>query len=104
MNSKDLGADLTLAWPHAELGIMGAQQAVGLIHRRELAAAEDAAAARERRADNYAAQHLSARGAARRGHIDEVIPPEETRGRLAWALDASSARRGGCGRIRNIPL
>ena len=41
MNSKDLGADLVFAWPDAEIGVMGAQPAVGIIHRRELAAAED---------------------------------------------------------------
>ena len=41
MNSKDLGADYVFAWPQAEIGVMGAKPAVGIIHRRELAAAED---------------------------------------------------------------
>jgi acetyl-CoA carboxylase carboxyltransferase component len=86
MNSRDLGADLTLAWPNAELGIMGAEQAVGIIHRRELADAEDAATARKRLADAYAARHLSARSAARDGCIDEVVRPTETRARLTLAL------------------
>jgi acetyl-CoA carboxylase carboxyltransferase component len=104
MNCKDLGADLTLAWPGAELGIMGAHQAVGIIHRRDLAAADDVNRVRERLADDYSARHLTARGAARHGHIDEVIRPGETRGRLAWALDAVSTLRGASGSVRNIPL
>ena len=41
MNSKDLGADYVFAWPQAEIGVMGAKPAVGIIHRRELAAADD---------------------------------------------------------------
>ena len=47
MNSKDLGADYVFAWPQAEIGVMGAKPAVGIIHRRELAAADDPDAARE---------------------------------------------------------
>ena len=47
MNSKDLGADYVFAWPDAQIGVMAASSAVGIIHRRELAAAEDPAAARE---------------------------------------------------------
>ena len=53
MNSKDLGADLVFAWPGAEIGIMGAEPAVGIIHRRELAAAADPGAPRGA-ADAYA--------------------------------------------------
>ena len=63
------------------------------MHRRELAAAADPAAERRRLADDYAARHLSARAAAAAGHIDEVILPTETRGRLAWALGTMRARR-----------
>ena len=54
MNSKDLGADYVFAWPQAEIGVMGAKPAVGIIHRRELAAADDPAAAREALAQRYA--------------------------------------------------
>jgi acetyl-CoA carboxylase carboxyltransferase component len=104
MNSRDLGADLTLAWSSAELGIMGARQAVGVVHRRELAAAEDPEALLTKLADDYAARHLTARSAARSGHVDEVIRPGETRGRVGAALSALASRKGGCGNVRNIPL
>jgi acetyl-CoA carboxylase carboxyltransferase component len=93
MNSKDLGADLVFAWPNAEIGVMGAQPAVGIIHRRELAAADDPAAERERLAAAYAEEHLGAHVAAAGGFVDEVIEPCETRGRLAWALAAMDDRR-----------
>jgi len=59
MNSRDLGADLVLAWPQAQIGVMGPKQAVDLVHRRELAAAEDRDEARERLAAAYAEQHLT---------------------------------------------
>jgi acetyl-CoA carboxylase carboxyltransferase component len=93
MNSKDLGADMVLAWPGAELGVMGAQPAVGIIHRRELAAAADPVAERDVLAAAYAEEHLGAAVAAAAGFVDEVIEPHETRGRLAWALGAMDDRR-----------
>jgi acetyl-CoA carboxylase carboxyltransferase component len=86
MNSKDLGADYVFAWPQAEIGVMGAKPAVGIIHRRELAAAEDPGEARERLADEYARTHLQPQVAARAGYVDELIAPVQTRPRLAWAL------------------
>ena len=92
MNSRDLGADLAFAWPHAEIGVMGAGQAVGVISRREIAAADDPDATRAALAGEYAAEHLSASIAAREGFIDEVIEPIETRARLAWALSRPRAR------------
>jgi acetyl-CoA carboxylase carboxyltransferase component len=95
MNSKDLGADMAFAWPGAELGIMGAQPAVGIIHRRELAAAEDPVAAREQLAAAYTEEHLGAQVAAAAGFVDEVIEPHETRHRLAWALETMDDRRAG---------
>jgi len=91
MNSRDLGADLVLAWPDAELGIMSARAAVGIVHRRELHASDDADAARERLADAYASQHLGAASAAAEGFVDEIIEPSQTRDRLAAALEAFAA-------------
>ncbi len=88
MNSKDLGADLVLAWSRAQLGIMGAEQAVGIIHRRTISLAEDPAVERRELADAYALG-LTAEAAARDGSVDEVIRPGETRARLAFALSAA---------------
>jgi acetyl-CoA carboxylase carboxyltransferase component len=86
MNSKDLGADYVFAWPQAEIGVMGAKPAVGIIHRRELAAASDPDAARERLAAEYAQAQLRPQVAAQSGYVDELIAPSQTRSRLIWAL------------------
>ena len=67
MNSRDLGADLVLAWPRAQIGVMGPKQAVDLVHRREIAAATTLRAARERLAAAYADEHLTAGSAAAEG-------------------------------------
>ena len=91
MNSKGLGADLVYAWPGAEIGIMAAGQAVGVVHRRRLAeAGDEAPALRERLADAYAGEHLTAAAAATSGFVDAVIEPADTRGSLAQALDLSA--------------
>ena len=88
MNSRDLGADLALAWPDAEIGVMGPKQAVGIVHRKDIAAADDPDAERERLAEEYAGEQLSADVAAREGFIDELVEPGETRARLSGALAA----------------
>jgi acetyl-CoA carboxylase carboxyltransferase component len=90
MNSKDLGADLSLAWPDAEIGIMGPKQAVGIVHKRALAEADDPVGERDRLADAYANDHVSAVVAARQGFVDELVEPRDTRRRLAGALGALS--------------
>jgi acetyl-CoA carboxylase carboxyltransferase component len=86
MNSKDLGADYVFAWPQAEIGVMGAKPAVGIIRRRELAAAPDPDSARERFAAEYTNAQLRAQVAAGAGYVDELIAPAETRSRVSWAL------------------
>jgi acetyl-CoA carboxylase carboxyltransferase component len=104
MNSKDLGADLALAWPGAEIGIMGPKQAVSVVHRRALAESDDPEGERDRLAAEYAEEHLSAAIAAEQGFIDELIEPYDTRRRLAGALAAlSQAGMFGNG-PGNIPL
>jgi acetyl-CoA carboxylase carboxyltransferase component len=95
MNSRDLGADLVLAWPDAELGIMSARAAVGIVNRRELRAADDPEAERDRLADAYAREHLRAHTAAAEGFVDEIIEPSQTRDRLAWALEVLAGGAGG---------
>lgn len=81
MNSRGLGADLALAWPSAQIGVMGPKAAVDVIFRRE---SEEV---RAERALEYAAEHLSADAAGRGGWVDEVVEPGETRARLALAFD-----------------
>jgi acetyl-CoA carboxylase carboxyltransferase component len=98
MNSRELGADLALAWPGAEIGVLGARQAVGIIHRRSIEASQDPGAEHDRLAAEYAEQHLTAEVAAAAGDVDEVIEPAETRKRLIWA---HSALGGSNGRRRN---
>ena len=86
MNSRELGADLVLAWPRAEMGIMSARAAVGIVHRRDLEAASDPVTERDRLSDEYAEEHLLAEAAAAGGFIDEVVEPADTRRRIAGAL------------------
>ncbi|MEJ7824555.1 MAG: acyl-CoA carboxylase subunit beta [Solirubrobacteraceae bacterium] len=104
MNSRELGADLVLAWPQAQMGVMGPKQAVDLVHRREIAADEDPAAARVNFADRYAAEHLTAASVAEEGAIDEIISPPATRARLMGALRTLSTPNRPVRPARNIPL
>jgi acetyl-CoA carboxylase carboxyltransferase component len=104
MNSRDLGADLVLAWPRAQIGVMGPKQAVDLVHRREIAAADDPAAARERLAASYADEHLTAASAAAEGVIDELVPPSGTRARVISALQTLATPDRPFRPARNIPL
>jgi acetyl-CoA carboxylase carboxyltransferase component len=103
MNSKDLGAHMYLGWSGSEVGIMGPHAAVDIIHRRDIAAAADRDARREELAREYRERHLSADAAARKGYLDEVIAPNETRERLAWALGSLAGVAGGRGNVRSIP-
>ncbi len=91
MNSRELGADLVLAWPGAEIGIMAASQAVGIAERRRLAEAGPGDL-RDQLAAAYATEHLTAEAAAASGFVDEVIEPRATRDRLAWALAITERR------------
>jgi acetyl-CoA carboxylase carboxyltransferase component len=104
MNSKDLGADLSLAWPDAEIGIMGPKQAVGVVHRRALAEADDPDAERDRLAAAYADEHVSAAVAASQGFVDELVEPRDTRHRLVSALAALSHSGQFGNGPGNIPL
>ncbi|MFL5844360.1 MAG: acyl-CoA carboxylase subunit beta [Solirubrobacteraceae bacterium] len=88
MNAKELGADMVYAWPGAQIGVMGAQQAVGIIDRRAIAAAGDPGRERERLGRRYAAEHLTAVAAVADGHVDEIIAPYETRECIVAALSS----------------
>jgi len=89
MGSKHFGADVNLAWPTARIAVMGAEGAVTLLRRRELAAAGDGAAVlRKKYIDAYNEHVATPYGAAERGFIDAVIPPSTTRQQVAAALRA----------------
>lgn len=103
MNARDLGADYTFAWPQAQIGVMGAKQAVTILNRREIEAAEDSVATREQLAAAYADEHLSAGVASAEGYIDEIVLPDDTRRRFVEALTTLDGMAAPAG-IRNIPL
>lgn len=110
MGSKKLGADINLAWPTAQIGVMGAQGAVNILYRRELAAlAEEGGDVEARRAElitKYEEELLNPYQAAELGYIDEVIAPSETRVRIVSALRALNDKRAASPAKKhgNIPL
>jgi acetyl-CoA/propionyl-CoA carboxylase carboxyl transferase subunit len=103
MNSKSLGATAVFAWPDAEIAVMGAKAAVGILHRRKIAAVPDAE--RDAFVTQLADEHERVAGGVGRaleiGVVDEVIIPAHTRRRVAEALASAPAGRGAHG---NIPL
>ncbi|MDQ3886755.1 MAG: acyl-CoA carboxylase subunit beta [Actinomycetota bacterium] len=103
MNARCLGATQVFAWPDAEVAVMGAKAAVGILHRKALAAAAEEE--REALHNRLAEQHERIAGGVHRavamGVVDEIVPPAQTRRRLAEALAAAPAGRGAHG---NIPL
>jgi len=104
MNSKALGADYVFAWPDVQVGVMGAEQAVGILDRREIAAADDPAATKRRLAGAYAGEHLHVEGASADGFVDEIISPSETRGRVASCFEALASAYRPESRSSNFPL
>jgi acetyl-CoA carboxylase carboxyltransferase component len=86
MSSKHLRGDVCLAWPAAELAVMGPEGAVNVVFRRELAQAEDPQAVRERLVHEYRERFATPYVAAARGYLDGVIRPSQTRPYLARAL------------------
>ena len=106
MGSKHIGADLNLAWPTAEIAVMGARGAVSILYRRELADAEDPAAMQAELEGRYAEQFANPWRAAERGYLDAVVLPSETRRELARALRFTSSKRepGPARKHGNIPL
>ena len=97
MGSKGLGADVVLAWPEAQIDVMGAAAAVEVLHRRVLAAETDPAA-RARLVLRLAADHEATTGGLTRalegGAVDRIVQPHETRRALVAALAALPSRRG----------
>jgi propionyl-CoA carboxylase beta chain len=106
MSSKHIGADLNLAWPTAEIAVMGAQGACNIIFRAEITATKDPQTRRKQLTEEYAEKFANPYIAAAKGYIDAVILPEETRSRLITGLRASRGKRekGPERKHGNIPL
>src|SRR5690606_35822002 len=86
MDSRSIGADLSLAWPTNEVAVMGAEGAVNIIHRKELAATADPVTTRAELVDRYTRELAHPAYTAERGLVDEVIDPVETRAAVARGL------------------
>ncbi len=106
MSSKHIRGDLNLAWPTAEIAVMGPDGAVNIIFRKELSQADDQVAKKAELVEDYRQKFANPYVSASRGYIDDVIEPRETRPRLINALemlvnkrDSNPAKKHGC-----IPL
>jgi propionyl-CoA carboxylase beta chain len=96
MGSKHLGGDINLAWPTAQIAVMGADGAVDILYRRDLAAVEDPqqrAGLRKQRISEYEDTLFNPYIAAERGYVDAVIRPAETRSQVTRALRALRTKR-----------
>jgi len=93
MGSKHLGADINLAWPSAQIAVVGAQGAVGILYRKELAAADDPDARRAELIAEYEDTLANPYIAADRGYVDAVIPPSHTRVQVTKALRVLANKR-----------
>jgi acetyl-CoA carboxylase carboxyltransferase component len=106
MNSKHIRADISFAWPSAEIAVMGAESAVNIIHRREIGAAEDPEARRSELIEDYTERFSNPYVAAERGYVDDVIEPQDTRRRLVSSLEMLRSKRETIPQRKhgNIPL
>ena len=93
MCSADMGADVVYAWPGSEIAVMGAEGAVKILYRRELAAAAEPRALEETLAAQYREKFASPYAAARKGMITDVIEPSQTRAVLSMALRNTLSKR-----------
>ncbi|MCC6568432.1 MAG: methylmalonyl-CoA carboxyltransferase [Anaerolineales bacterium] len=106
MSSKHIRSDINLAWPTAEIAVMGPDGAVNIIFRKELEKAKDPVARKAELVADYREKFASPYVAAERGYIDDVIEPKETRPRLINALEMLSNKRdtNPAKKHGNIPL
>src|SRR5690606_1570134 len=93
MSSRHIRGDVNLAWPTAEIAVMGPKGAVEILYRKELAAAADPAAELQRLSDEYSARFANPYQAASHGYLDDVIDPRDTRPRLIDALRTLAGKR-----------
>lgn len=106
MNSKHIGADLNFAWPGAEIAVMGAKGAAEIIFRNEIKNADNPEEVLKEKEELYADKFAHPYRAAARGYVDEVIKPEETRGKLikAFSMLQNKAVKLPAKKHGNIPL
>ncbi len=106
MSSKHIRGDYNVAWPSAEMAVMGAEGAVNILYREPLARAKDPAAERRRLVEEYNEKFASPWVAAELGYLDDVIAPEDTRPRLIAALEMLRNKRQEMPRKKhgNLPL
>ncbi len=103
--AKNLGYDITLAWPTAEIAVMGAEQAVKLIHKRDIEQAPDQAQYMQQKIQEYKDTIMNPYIAAEQGYIDDIINPAETRNVIIATLHLlENKHEGKRNRIGNIPL
>ena len=93
MNSKHIRADVSLAWPTAEIAVMGPKGAVEIIYRKEIAASDDPASAMDEKVAEYTERFANPYVAAARGYVDDIIDPRDTRPRLIDALETLQGKR-----------
>jgi len=106
MSSKHIRGDLNLAWPSAEIAVMGPKGAVEILWKREIEAAKDSAAMLERRTEEFRERFANPYVAAERGYVDAVIDPADTRALLITGLSALGSKRDAnpLRKHGNIPL
>ena len=106
MSSKHLGGDLNLAWPNAEIAVMGPEGAVNIVFRKEIEASSDPAARRAELTQQYRQELANPFVAASRGYLDDILQPAETRQRLITGLDSLREKRqpAPARKHGNIPL
>ncbi len=93
MSSKHIRGDFNVAWPTAEIAVMGPKGAVEIIYKREIAQADDPTVATDEKVAEYSAKFANPYVAAGRGYVDDIIDPRETRPRLIDALDMLRSKR-----------
>ena len=106
MSSKHIRSDINLAWPTAEIAVMGPKGAVEILFKKEIAEAKDPQAAMDARVAEYTEKFANPYVAAARGYVDDIIDPRDTRPRLIDALDMLQGKRQSMPRKKhgNIPL
>jgi acetyl-CoA carboxylase carboxyltransferase component len=106
MDSKSIGADISFAWPSAELAVMGPEAAVEIVHKRELAQSDNPQARKAELVKGYTERFSNPYQAAEFGFVDEVIDPKETRKVLIRSINILATKRDELPKRKhgNIPL